>query len=215
MKIKFVPINVEVDVDPNRSVLQIAGDNNVHIRSICKGVPSCAECRVKIVDGDSNVIPPNKAELNLIGSSYHIDSRRLSCQMHCFGPVTIDVSDHLDRTEAPSKKIRGFKSQKPHESHAVQDTLILTEPEQAAVNSNENQARERHPSQRVHANHQQRERNQGPRNQQQAQGPRNQGQGQGQRNQGQQSQHGSQTSQASRGPQQSQGGQNRGPGRGK
>ena len=83
MKVKFVPQNVEVEVTPEKTLLQIATDNHIEIKSICKGVPSCAECRVRLIEGENNVLPPNKAELNLIGTNWRIDSRRLACQVRC------------------------------------------------------------------------------------------------------------------------------------
>ena len=104
MKIKFVPQNLEVEVNPDKSLLQIATENNIEIKSICKGVPSCAECRVQIKEGESNCLPPTKAELNLIGTNYHIDGRRLSCQVHCFGDVTVDLTEQLERAENQIRK---------------------------------------------------------------------------------------------------------------
>lgn len=133
MKIKFLPQNVEVEGNPNKTLLQIATENKLEIRSICKGVPSCAECRVRITEGGSNVLPPSKPELNLIGSSYYIDGRRLSCQVHCFGDVTVDLTEQVERIETQSKKIRGFRANKQVESRAVNDTMLLTEkPEDVA-----------------------------------------------------------------------------------
>jgi len=127
MKVKFVPQNVEVEVTPEKTLLQIATDNHIEIKSICKGVPSCAECRVRLIEGENNVLPPNKAELNLIGTNWRIDSRRLACQVRCFGDVTVDLTEQVERQESQTKKVRGFRSQKQHESHAVQDTMLLTE----------------------------------------------------------------------------------------
>lgn len=127
MKAKFVPQNIEVEVTPNKSLLQIATENHIEIKSICKGVPSCAECRIRVVEGENNVLPPTKAELNLIGTNWKIDGRRLSCQLRCYGDVTIDMTEQLERQESQTKKVRGFRSQKHTESHAVQDTILLTE----------------------------------------------------------------------------------------
>lgn len=129
MKVKFVPQNIEIEVTPEKTLLQYCNENQIEVKSICKGVPSCAECRIRIVEGEHNVMPPNKAELNLIGNSYFLDGRRLSCQIRCFGDITVDFSEQLERAENSSKKIRGFKSNKPMESHAVQDTMLLSEKE--------------------------------------------------------------------------------------
>ncbi|QLY24453.1 2Fe-2S iron-sulfur cluster-binding protein [Bdellovibrio sp. KM01] len=136
MKIKFLPQNIEVEGTPDKSLLQIATENHLEIRSICKGVPSCAECRVRIKEGDNNVLPPGKAELSLIGTSYFIDGRRLSCQVRCFGDVTVDLTEQVERAENQTKKIRGFRTSKQMESKAVNDTMLLdTKVDEAALNA--------------------------------------------------------------------------------
>lgn len=127
MKIKFLPQDITIETNSEKSLLEIAWANNIPIKSICKGVPSCAECRIKIVEGDSNINPPTRTELNIVGTNYFLDGRRLSCQVYCFGDVTIDMKDQLDRDESSSKKIRGFKSDKSYESKAVVDTMILND----------------------------------------------------------------------------------------
>lgn len=130
MKIKFLPQNIEIDATPEKSLLQLATENQIEIRSICKGVPSCAECRVRIVEGDNNVLPPTKAELGLIGTNYFIDGRRLSCQVRCFGDITVDLTEQIEKSEHQTKKIRGFRTSKHMESKAVNDTLLLDEKDQ-------------------------------------------------------------------------------------
>lgn len=127
MKIRFVPQNIEVEATPEKTLLQVALENNIEIKSICKGNLTCAECRVRIVEGEGHLLPPSKAELNLIGTTYHIDSRRLACQVRCFGDVTVDMTEQIQRVENQSKKIRGYRSSKQVESHAVLDTMLLTD----------------------------------------------------------------------------------------
>lgn len=130
MKVKFLPSGKEIESTPNKSLLQLCNENQVEIKSICKGVPSCAECRVKIVEGEHNVLPPSKAEISLIGSNYFIDQRRLSCQVRCFGDITVDLTEQIERAEIQTKKVRGFRVQNQKgggETHAKQGTLILEE----------------------------------------------------------------------------------------
>lgn len=127
MKIKFLPQDIVVETDSEKSLLEIAWANNIPIKSICKGVPSCAECRIKIVEGEGNINPPTRTELNIVGTNYFLDGRRLSCQVYCFGDVTVDMKEQLERDDASNKKIRGFKSDKTYESKAVVDTMILNE----------------------------------------------------------------------------------------
>lgn len=129
MKIKFVPINKECEVKPGETILQVANREQVFIKSICKGLPSCAECRIKITEGENYVTAPFKNEINLIGSGYFVDQRRLACQARCFGDITVDVSEHLDKQENSNKKIRGLKLNKEElsEIKAVQGTFVLDE----------------------------------------------------------------------------------------
>jgi ferredoxin len=155
MKIKFLPTQVEIEGDPNKTLLQLCTENKIEIKSICKGVPSCAECRVKLVSGEHNVTPPSKAELSLIGSNYFIDQRRLACQLHCFGDVVVDLTEQLERGDNQNKKVRGFRvqgqkgSHQP-ESHAKQGTLVLEEnlnPTPAPPPQQHREGRDQRPSQ--------------------------------------------------------------------
>lgn len=128
MKIKIHPTGQELEGDPNKSVMQICHENKIEIHSLCKGIPSCAECRVKVLAGESNVIPPGKAELSLIGTSYYLDGRRLSCQLRAFGDISIDITPHLEKDDNTNKKVRGYRVQdKSFETKAVQGTLMLEE----------------------------------------------------------------------------------------
>jgi len=129
MKIKVMPSGQEIENDPNKTLLQICHDNNIHINSICKGVPKCAECRIKIVSGEQNTLPPTAGEKAILGNNYYLDGRRLACQVRAFGEMTIDVSEQMERDLNAHKKVRGFRAQghQQQQSHAVLDTLILNE----------------------------------------------------------------------------------------
>jgi len=108
MKVKFVPQNVEVEIKPNQSILDIANEHSIYIKSVCRGVPSCAECRVRVIDGEYNVFPPSQKELALIGTAYFVDQRRLSCQLKCFGNITIDLTEQVEKESmSPTKRPRG------------------------------------------------------------------------------------------------------------
>lgn len=127
MKVKFVPQNVEVEIKVGQTVMGVAHENGIVIRSTCNGMPSCAECRVKVTDGDWNINPPSRKELSLIGTGYYIDQRRLSCQMLCFGDVTVDTSEQIEKSaEGPVTKKFLTKVHKATaaESHSLGGVLI-------------------------------------------------------------------------------------------
>lgn len=127
MKVKFVPQNIELEIKPNQSVLDLAHQNGIHIQSVCKGVPSCAECRVNLAEGEHNVFPPTRKELNLIGTAHYVDRRRLSCQLKCFGDIVVDLANQIEKENAAVAKRPRGKAQKEGESSAVMGNIILEE----------------------------------------------------------------------------------------
>jgi len=133
MKVKFMPQNVELEIKPNQSVLELAHDNGIHIQSVCKGVPSCAECRVQIIEGEHHVFPPTKKELSLIGTAHFVDRSRLSCQLKCFGDLTIDLTQQIEK-EQNAKRPRGKFTKDPNQSKAVMGSILLEEKTDAKQN---------------------------------------------------------------------------------
>lgn len=128
MKVKFMPQNIECEMAVNESVLHVAQKNSIHIKSVCKGVPSCAECRVRILDGEHHVLPPSSQELNLIGTSYFVDQRRLSCQLRCFGDIVVDLSEQVEKAEQVNKAKRprgAAQALRPEESKAKMGNIML------------------------------------------------------------------------------------------
>jgi ferredoxin, 2Fe-2S len=127
MKVKFLPQDVELEIAPNQSVMKLAHENGIFVKSICNGVPSCAECRVKIIDGEQNVSSPSNKELNLIGTGYFLDQRRLSCQLRCFGDLVVDLSEQVEKQKSGPKKVLGNRKMDMDKSNAVNAMLVDSE----------------------------------------------------------------------------------------
>ena len=126
-KIKFMPQNIEVEAPSDKSILEIAMENGLRIQSSCGGKASCAECRVFVVEGESHVLPPTSQELSLIGQGHFIDQRRLSCQLYCFGDVTIDLKEQLEKADAGSISktfLKRIKKEKENQVRSIRDNLI-------------------------------------------------------------------------------------------
>ena len=111
MKVRFVPQNVSVEVESGKSVMELARENKLPVSSSCNGMCSCAECRVYIVKGEAHVLPPSAKEVELIGGGYFIDNRRLSCQLFCFGDVTVDLSEQVEREKQSGVMKKQFLKQ--------------------------------------------------------------------------------------------------------
>ncbi len=120
MKVKFMPQDEEHEIDPNESILHLANRLGFHIQSVCKGIPSCAECRIQIIEGEHHVLPPSKKELDLIGTAHYVDRSRLSCQLRCYGDVTVDLSEQIEKEKRAKQKPRDRMSRRDgQESKAV------------------------------------------------------------------------------------------------
>lgn len=98
MKLKFFPKNIEVDIDSDKTVLEVSRELGLNIQSSCNGMCNCGDCKILIKDGETNVLLPTEKELKLIGQGYYLDQRRLACQLYCFGDVVIDLSEQEERS---------------------------------------------------------------------------------------------------------------------
>ena len=159
MKVKFLPQDIEHEIGPDQSIMQLAHEKGIKIKSVCNGMPSCAECRVKVVEGEHNLFPPSVKELSLIGTGYYIDQRRLSCQLKCFGDVTVDLSEqeHKEHTAMQRRPQGNLRKDDSEVSHAVTGNLIEdqqdefkevleAEPQHKRPSRNRNRSRNRHRS---------------------------------------------------------------------
>lgn len=124
MKVKFLPQEIELDIEPGQSVMELAHKNGIYIKSICGGLPSCSECRVRLVEGEENVFPPGSKELNLIGTGHFIDQRRLSCQIRCFGDVTVELSEQIEKEKKGPGRPQSYKGGEETIRTAVVGNLI-------------------------------------------------------------------------------------------
>lgn len=119
MKVKFLPSGEEHEIEFNETILHLAQRKEIHIQSVCKGIPSCAECRVRIVDGEHHVLPPSSKEVSLIGTAHYVDLSRLSCQLRCFGDVTVDLSEQVEKERRMQQRSKERMRSDGEESRAV------------------------------------------------------------------------------------------------
>ena len=127
MKLKFVPQNVEVDVESDKTVLEISRELGLSVQSSCNGMCSCGDCRVFVREGETNLLLPSAKELKLIGQGHYIDQRRLACQLYCFGDVVIDLSEQKERAsqgKISQQFLKKAQKNSPDEARSKSDILI-------------------------------------------------------------------------------------------
>lgn len=111
--------NYSVTLLPGNDVVLIEGSKPLGpalkslgypIQSGCAGYGYCADCMVTVVAGAENLEPPTYDERRMLGFIFH-DRRyladppvRLACQTQIKGPITVDISHHL---EAEKKRPKG------------------------------------------------------------------------------------------------------------
>ena len=94
-KVTFMPMNKTFVFGKNKSILNLARKEEIHIRSICHGQASCAECVVKITEGMKHLNKSDYPEQKLIGNVAHITHERLACQCYPVnGDIVVDVGSH-------------------------------------------------------------------------------------------------------------------------
>lgn len=101
--VKLLPNCEVVTIDALKTVGPALKALGYPIQSGCAGYGYCADCLVTVVEGAENVEPPTYDERRMIGFVFH-DRRyydptpaRLACQLRITGPVTLDITEHLEK----------------------------------------------------------------------------------------------------------------------
>ena len=124
MKVKFGPDGEEHEIEFNETILHLAQRKDIHIQSVCKGLPSCAECKIRILEGEHHVLPPSSKEIALIGTAHYVDMSRLACQLRCFGDVTVDLSEQVEKQARMSSKAKDRGRRDGKDSRAVLGSIV-------------------------------------------------------------------------------------------
>lgn len=105
----------ETEAESGELLTQCAYRAGVTIQQTCGGTPSCTDCKIKVLEGQSNAFsPPEGPETRLLGNVYFITHERLACQAKVQGDCKIFVP----RYERKEKVLRKSQSQaKTHSSN--------------------------------------------------------------------------------------------------
>lgn len=86
MNIKFFK---ETEVSKEKTILDIAEDLNIKIKSPCNGKGKCGKCIVKVLNG--NVSEVTKCEEDLLGKKKLSKGYRLACETTVLGDTEIEL----------------------------------------------------------------------------------------------------------------------------
>jgi len=96
-KIKFLPQDVEIEVEEGKTILDAALDNNIRIDHNCGGNCACSTCHVIIEEGFESLGEMSEDEEDMLDEAENLtDTSRLACQCK----VTKDLVVRIPPKEA-------------------------------------------------------------------------------------------------------------------
>lgn len=93
-KVRFLPIDVEVEVNEGTTILDAALDNNVQIDHNCGGNCACSTCHVFIEQGFNELEPMTEDEEDMLDEAENLsDTSRLACQVKVKSNLVVRIPD--------------------------------------------------------------------------------------------------------------------------
>jgi 2Fe-2S ferredoxin len=90
--VSFAPLDRYADVRADETVLDAARRAGAPLGNSCGAVGVCARCRVRIVDGATNLSAPTSVELRVGKSRGFAGDERLACQAVVLGDCTVTTT---------------------------------------------------------------------------------------------------------------------------
>ncbi|MBW1697786.1 MAG: DUF4445 domain-containing protein [Deltaproteobacteria bacterium] len=128
-RVTFQPMGICCKGSHGHSLLKIASDYNILIRSDCGGQGRCGKCVVTVNPPD-HFSPPTENETNFLTPEQIGSGHRLACQAKVLGCATVSLSEAvLDNTEALGKAgIQGVFSSNPMVKRLIMPVVSSSKP---------------------------------------------------------------------------------------
>lgn len=79
------------EVNDGENLLEASRRVDAPVQTLCNGIASCIQCRVKIVEGGDNLSKPGSLERDRIGNIFHLTGERMGCQAEVHGDVVVEI----------------------------------------------------------------------------------------------------------------------------
>jgi Na+-transporting NADH:ubiquinone oxidoreductase subunit F len=117
-KSRLVPsgeISIAINHDPSKTLkvpagsklLNVLADNKIFVSSACGGGGTCAQCKVKVLEGGGEIL---STELSHITKKEAAEGERLSCQVTCKRDMDIEVPEEALETKKWECVVRSNKN---------------------------------------------------------------------------------------------------------
>ena len=93
-KIRFLPIDIEVEVEEGTAILDAALDNNIQIDHNCGGNCACSTCHIIIEDGFEALADKSEDEEDMLDEAEGLtETSRLACQVKVTRDIVVRIPD--------------------------------------------------------------------------------------------------------------------------
>ncbi len=99
-KIRFFPVDEEIQVDRGTTILDAALDAGLFIKALCGGAGSCGKCRVVIKEGKAE----SQESLGVLGKEEYDKGVRLACRTEINENLKVEVPEE-SRAELDGKQV--------------------------------------------------------------------------------------------------------------
>lgn len=80
-RVRFLPMDIEVEVEAGTAVLDAALNNNIQIDHNCGGNCACSTCHIVVEEGFDSLEEPSEDELDMLDEAEGLTATsRLACQ---------------------------------------------------------------------------------------------------------------------------------------
>ncbi|MFA6958289.1 MAG: 2Fe-2S iron-sulfur cluster-binding protein [Thermoanaerobaculia bacterium] len=90
--VRFVPLGLEASANADETILDVARRAGAPVGNSCGGVGWCARCRVRIVDGATQLGPLTWVEREKADELSFAPDERLACQVAVNGDLVVTTT---------------------------------------------------------------------------------------------------------------------------
>jgi 2Fe-2S ferredoxin len=93
-KIRFMPLNIEVEVEKGTALLDAALDNYILIEHNCGGNCACSTCHVVVEEGFERLNAVSEDELDMLDEAEGLtEQSRLACQCKVEDNIVVRIPE--------------------------------------------------------------------------------------------------------------------------
>ncbi|MBI5755490.1 MAG: 2Fe-2S iron-sulfur cluster binding domain-containing protein [Nitrospirae bacterium] len=92
VRLTFLPLNVTVEGEEGKSILELALEHDIPLDHNCGGNCACTTCHVIVKQGMENLTEAEDNEDDMLDKAEGVTlSSRLGCQSHVYGDVVVEI----------------------------------------------------------------------------------------------------------------------------